>query len=49
MTILLKRNRDVESLETAAGWPGADRGSVVTPATRLAAIGEKAEGVPLHL
>jgi hypothetical protein len=44
MNVLIKRNRDVEALEIAAGRQGADRGSVVTLATRLAASYENAEG-----
>ena len=34
----------VEALKTAAGWPGADRATLVTLATVLAATGADAEG-----
>jgi glyoxylase-like metal-dependent hydrolase (beta-lactamase superfamily II) len=44
MTGPITRRRDVEALKVAAGWPGADRTTVVTLATRLAAAGEDAEG-----
>ncbi len=44
MTGPLTRHRDIESLETAAAWPGADRATVVTLAARLVAAGQDAEG-----
>jgi glyoxylase-like metal-dependent hydrolase (beta-lactamase superfamily II) len=40
----ITRHRDIESLETAAAWPGADRATVVTLAARLVAAGQDAEG-----
>jgi hypothetical protein len=44
MTGPIAGNRDVESLKTAARWPGADRATVVTLATRLAADGADGDG-----
>ncbi len=44
MTSPVIRYRDIESLKTAARWPGADRATVVTLATRLAGVGADAEG-----
>jgi glyoxylase-like metal-dependent hydrolase (beta-lactamase superfamily II) len=44
MTGPIARNRDLESLKTAARWPGADQATVVTLATRLAAAGADADG-----
>jgi glyoxylase-like metal-dependent hydrolase (beta-lactamase superfamily II) len=44
MTGQITRRRDVEALKMAAAWPGADRATVVTLATRLAAVGADAEG-----
>jgi glyoxylase-like metal-dependent hydrolase (beta-lactamase superfamily II) len=44
MTGPITRRRDVEALKIAAGWPGADRATTVTLATRLAAAGADAEG-----
>jgi len=44
MTGSITRHRDIESLETAAAWPGADRATVVTLAARLIAAGQDAEG-----
>jgi glyoxylase-like metal-dependent hydrolase (beta-lactamase superfamily II) len=39
------KDRGVEALKTAAGWPGADRATLVTLATILAATGADAEGL----
>jgi glyoxylase-like metal-dependent hydrolase (beta-lactamase superfamily II) len=44
MTKPITRHRDIESLQTAAAWPGADRATVVTLAARLVAAGQDAEG-----
>jgi glyoxylase-like metal-dependent hydrolase (beta-lactamase superfamily II) len=44
MTEPITRHRDIESLKTAARWPGADRATTVTLATRLAAVRADAEG-----
>jgi glyoxylase-like metal-dependent hydrolase (beta-lactamase superfamily II) len=44
MTGPITRDRSVESLKTAARWPGADRNTTVTLATRLAAARADAEG-----
>ena len=44
MTGPITRHRDIESLKTAARWPGADRNTTVTLATRLAAARADAEG-----
>jgi Metallo-beta-lactamase superfamily len=38
------KDHTVEALKTAAGWPGADRATLVTLATLLAATGADAEG-----
>jgi hypothetical protein len=38
------RHRDIESLETAARWPGADRNTTVILAARLAAARADGEG-----
>lgn len=40
----LTRHRDIESLETAAAWPGADRATLVTLAARYVAAGMDADG-----
>jgi glyoxylase-like metal-dependent hydrolase (beta-lactamase superfamily II) len=44
MTGPITRRRDIEALEAAARWPGADRNTTVILATRLAAAGADAEG-----
>ena len=44
MTGPITRHRDIESLKTAARWPGADRNTTVILATRLAAARADAEG-----
>jgi len=44
MTGPITRRRDIESLKTAARWPGADRNTAVILATRLAAARADAEG-----
>ena len=44
MTGPITRRRDVESLQTAARWPGADRNTAVILAIRLAAARADAEG-----
>ena len=44
MTGPITRHRDVESLKTAARWPGADRNTTVVLAARLAAARAEAEG-----
>jgi glyoxylase-like metal-dependent hydrolase (beta-lactamase superfamily II) len=44
MTGSITHHRDVESLKTAARWPGADRATIVTLATRLAVLGADAAG-----
>src|SRR5271163_2043631 len=44
MTGPITRHRDIESLKTAARWPGADRATTVILATRLAAARADAEG-----
>jgi hypothetical protein len=44
MTEPITRHRDIESLKTAARWPGADRNTTVTLAARLAAARADAEG-----
>ena len=44
MTGSITRHRDIESLKTAARWPGADRNTTVILATRLAAARADAEG-----
>jgi glyoxylase-like metal-dependent hydrolase (beta-lactamase superfamily II) len=40
----ITRRRDIESLKTAASWPGADRNTTVILATRLAAARADADG-----
>ena len=40
----ITRRRDIESLKTAARWPGADRNTTVILATRLAAARADADG-----
>src|ERR1700677_2437664 len=44
MTGSITRRRGIESLKTAARWPGADRATTITLATRLAGTGADAEG-----
>src|SRR6266571_4412337 len=44
MTSPITRQRDVESLKMAAGWPGADRATLVVLAARLAADRADADG-----
>lgn len=44
MTGSITRSRDVESLKLAASWPGAERATIVTLATRLASDGAHADG-----
>ncbi|HEX4701384.1 MAG TPA: MBL fold metallo-hydrolase [Pseudonocardiaceae bacterium] len=44
MTAQIVRNRDVAALRTAAGWPGADRATVITLALRLASVRADDEG-----
>jgi glyoxylase-like metal-dependent hydrolase (beta-lactamase superfamily II) len=44
MTGRITRQRDIESLKSAARWPGADKTTLVTLATRLAAARADAEG-----
>ena len=44
MTGPIAVDRDVEALKTAAGWPGADRATLVNLATRWAAALADAEG-----
>jgi glyoxylase-like metal-dependent hydrolase (beta-lactamase superfamily II) len=44
MTGPITRHRDIESLKSAARWPGADRVTTVILATRLAAARADAEG-----
>jgi glyoxylase-like metal-dependent hydrolase (beta-lactamase superfamily II) len=44
MTGSITRHRDIESLKTAARWPGADRNTTVILAVRLAAARADAEG-----
>ena len=44
MTGPIARHRDIESLKTAARWPGADRNTTVILAIRLAAARADAEG-----
>ncbi|MBV9383718.1 MAG: MBL fold metallo-hydrolase [Streptosporangiaceae bacterium] len=43
MTGPITRHRDIDSLETAAAWPGADRATVVTLAARYVAAGLDAQ------
>jgi hypothetical protein len=40
----ISRHRPLGSLQEAAGWPGADRGTVVTLATTLVAARADADG-----
>jgi hypothetical protein len=44
MTGPITRHRDIESLKTAARWPGADRNTTVILAARLAAARADGEG-----
>ncbi len=44
MTGPITRHRGIESLKTAARWPGADRATTIILATRLAAARADAEG-----
>jgi glyoxylase-like metal-dependent hydrolase (beta-lactamase superfamily II) len=44
MTEPITRHRDIESLKTAARWPGADRNTTVILAIRIAAARADAEG-----
>ena len=44
MTGSITRHRDIESLKTAARWPGADRATTVVLAIRLAAARADGEG-----
>jgi glyoxylase-like metal-dependent hydrolase (beta-lactamase superfamily II) len=44
MTSPITRQRDIESLKVAAGWPGADRATLVVLAAQLAAAGADADG-----
>src|SRR6202046_4028236 len=44
MTGPITRHRDIESLKTAARWPGADRNTTVILAIRLAAARADGEG-----
>src|SRR3984885_3738212 len=44
MTGPITRHRDIESLQTAARWPGADRATKIVLAIRLAAARADAEG-----
>jgi glyoxylase-like metal-dependent hydrolase (beta-lactamase superfamily II) len=44
MTSPITRQRDIESLKVAAGWPDADRTTLVVLAARLAAAGMDADG-----
>ena len=44
MTGRITRQRDVESLTVAARWPGADKNTMVTLASRLAAASADGEG-----
>ena len=44
MTGPITRDRDIESLKTAARWPGADRNTAVILATKLAAARADGEG-----
>ncbi len=41
---MIAPHRGIESLEVAARWPGADRATVITLATRLASVRADAEG-----
>lgn len=44
MTSPITRQRDIESLKVAAGWPSTDRATLVVLAARLAAAGADADG-----
>ena len=44
MTTPITRQRDIESLKIAARWPDADKNTIVTLASRLAADSADAEG-----
>ena len=44
MTEQIVKDRGIEALKTAAGWPGADRATLVTLATVLAGTGADADG-----
>ncbi len=44
MSEQIVKDHVIEALKTAAGWPGADRATLVTLATVLAATGADAEG-----
>ena len=44
MTEQIVKDRTVEALKTAAGWPGADRVTLVTLATMLAGTGADDDG-----
>ena len=44
MTGRITRQRDIESLKIAARWPDADKNTIVTLASRLAAADADAEG-----
>jgi hypothetical protein len=44
MTSPITRQRDIESVRVAAGWPGADQATLVVLAARLAAAGADADG-----
>ena len=44
MTGPITHDRSIESLKTAARWPGADRATTITLATRLAAARADGEG-----
>ena len=44
MPATIMRNRNVESLEAAASWPGADQATMVILAIRLAGAGADVEG-----
>jgi glyoxylase-like metal-dependent hydrolase (beta-lactamase superfamily II) len=45
MSPQIVRDRNLDALKTAAGWPGADRTTLITLATVLAATGADAEGL----
>ena len=44
MSAPISRNRSLQSLKEAAGWPGADRNTLVALATALVAARANAEG-----
>src|SRR6266571_4183639 len=44
MTSPITRQRDIESLKVAAGWPGADLATLVVLAALLAARGADSDG-----